>query len=212
VRAIVALCSLFVLIASAARAQDHQNWNEVDLDASWHHVAFVVPLVARLDTRAPHVPLWATGVTADVPLPWHLTLTGGYLVADLSTTRDHIVVQLPLVAASATWHVRRLLVADRHRIERLIGFGSAPVRYRQRLLLDLPLDAAARWHTFLSDEPIFDVSASRWSQNRLQVGAGPHLRSGVSIDLFYLQRTVFGNAPSTRGLGATVRIPLGRQA
>jgi uncharacterized protein DUF2490 len=214
-RLVATWCSLFLLIASAARAQDHQLWNEVDLAGSRRGVAFVAPFVARIDTRAPHVPLIAAGLTADVPLPWHLrdprvdlTLTGGYLLVDLPA-RENATVHVPLVAASATFHVRRLIIADRNRFEKLVGFGTSPVRYRQRLLFDMPLDRERTWHLFADDEVFFDYSASRWNQNRLQIGAGPRFRSGVSIDVFYLQRNVTSGLPSTRVLGTMVRLPIG---
>src|SRR5262249_11548701 len=97
------LCSAFLLIASVARAQDHQVWDEIDVTGVWHDIAFIVPFVVRLDMRGPHLPLAATGVMADLVLLWHVTLTGGYLFADLNIASQRSVVQIPLVAASVSW-------------------------------------------------------------------------------------------------------------
>ena len=90
-----ALFCLFFLGLTSAKAQDLQSWNEVDLAASWRNVEFLVPLLARTDTRLPNPQLAATGITADLSLPWHLTLTAGYLFADLP--------QSSLASAPSRW-------------------------------------------------------------------------------------------------------------
>lgn len=81
-RSAAVLLSSFILTALAG-AQDFQLWDEVDLTASRRNVDFLVPFLARTDTRLPNPQLAATGITADFRLPWRLTLTGGYLFADL---------------------------------------------------------------------------------------------------------------------------------
>ncbi len=72
---------------------DFQSWNQVDLAASWRNVDFLVPLLARADTRLPNPQLAATGIAADFPLPSHLTLAAGYLFADLPPSS--LAVHLP---------------------------------------------------------------------------------------------------------------------
>jgi hypothetical protein len=81
-RSRLALLSI-ALLASVATAQSFQSWNELDLTASWHKVDFLVPSLARIDGRLPNPQLVATGLEADFALPWSLTVTGGYLFADL---------------------------------------------------------------------------------------------------------------------------------
>jgi hypothetical protein len=71
------------------------------LAASWRNADFPIPLVARTDTRRPNPQLAASGITADVPLPWQLTLTGGYLFADLVQLSD--TVHLPFIALSKSF-------------------------------------------------------------------------------------------------------------
>ena len=181
-------------------------WNEVDLTASWRNVAFLVPLLARTDTRLPNPQLAATGITADISLPWHLTLTGGYLFADLLQRPQ--LVHVPLVAVSKTFHAKRLTLAGRNRFEKLIGFGTSLIRYRNRFLVDLPFGGHDRWHLFASDEIFFDLTASRWNQNRFQTGGGARLNRRVSLDVYYLQRTPSGAASTTRVLGTTLRVAL----
>jgi len=82
VRAFAVSC-LVVAPHGRAAAQTLQSWNEVDVTASWHRVDLLVPFLARTDTNLPNPQLAASGFTADFPLPWRLTLTGGYLFADL---------------------------------------------------------------------------------------------------------------------------------
>jgi hypothetical protein len=136
----------FTVGASISGAQDFQSWNEVDLTASYKGVDFLVPLLARVDSSLPNPQLAATGITADFQLPWHLTFTGGYLFA-VSPQRS-LDVHLPLIAVTPTFRLRRLVVADRNRFEKLIGFVDSPVRYRNRLLVDLPFGARESWHAF----------------------------------------------------------------
>jgi hypothetical protein len=137
----------------------------------------------------------------------YFRLTGGYLFADLPQ-RAHLHVHIPLIAVSTTVRVRRLVIADRNRLEKLNGFGASPVRYRNRVFVDLPLGGGGRWHMFGDDEAFFDTFVSRWSQNRLQVGGGTRVAPDVSLDLFYLRRTLTGGAPGTHVLGTTVRVML----
>ena len=192
--------------ATVSSAQDFQSWNEVDLAASWKGVDFLVPLLARNDSTLPNPQLAATGVTADIRLPWHLTFTGGYLFAVLP--QRSLDVHLPLVAVTPAFRFRRFMLADRNRFEKLIGFGTSPVRYRNRVLVDLSFGAKERWHSFADDEVIFNLSAGNWKQNRLQVGGGRKLTSRLLLDVFYLRRNLSGGAATQNVLGTTVRINL----
>src|SRR6266446_4949237 len=146
----LAVLFCLLLFTTPGRAQDFQRWNEVDLTASWRKVDFLVPLLARTDSRLPNPQLAATGITADFPLPWRLTLTAGYLFADLP--QRSIDVHLPLLAVTKTFHVGRFTLADRNRFEKLIGFPTAPTRYRNRLLLDRSFGLHDQWHFFADNE------------------------------------------------------------
>jgi len=195
------------LLATTAHAQDFQWWTEVDLAREWRSVALLVPSVVRLDSRLPNPQLAATGVEIDVQLSRYITAGGGYLFADLPQgAQSH--VHLPLIAVSTTLHVGRLTIADRNRVEKLIGYGVSPVRYRNRFTVELPIGPTARWHVFGDDEAFFDTSVSGWTQNRLRVGGGARVVSGLSVEVFYLQRRVAGGVPSTNVFGTTAKIAL----
>ena len=196
---------LFVL-TTLAKAQDFQLWDEVDLAASWRNVDFLVPLLARTDTRLPNPQLAATGITADFRLPWGFTLTGGYLFADLPQLSDK--VHLPLIALSKSLRAGRFTVSDRNRFEKLIGYPNSPVRYRNRLMVDRPFGVHDGWHLFVDDEVFFNLSSSSWNQNRFRGGGGARLNRRLFIDGYYLQRNPSGGAPTTRVLGTTLRVTL----
>lgn len=204
-RSAMLFCWLFLPVL--AGAQDFQQWNEVDFTASWRNADFLVPVLARTDTHLPNPQLAATGITVDMPLRWHLTLTGGYLFADLPQLPDD--VHLPLIAVSTTFHARRFTLADRNRFEKLIGYGDSPVRYRNRIFLDWPSGARGRWHLFTDDEVFFNLTAGSWNQNRFQAGGGARLNRRLFFDVYYLQRAPSGGAAKTTVLGTTltVRIP-----
>jgi hypothetical protein len=138
-------------------------------------------------------------------LPWHLTLTGGYLFADLP--QRSVLVHLPLVALTKSFPAGKWMITDRNRFEKLVGFSNSPVRYRSRLLVDRAFGPRERWHIFASDEAIFDLTDGSWSQNRFQAGVGPRLTAKLSFDVYYLRRNA-PVAPLTRVLGTMLRIAL----
>jgi len=193
-------------LATNGSAQDFQQWSEVDLTASWGKVDFLVPLLARTDTGLPNPQLAATGITADVPLLWSLTLTTGYLYADLPQRSDQ--VHIPLVALTKSFRFGPVKIADRNRFEKLFGYPGKPSRYRNRIMADLPLGANDRWHIFAGDEIFFNLSAGNWNQNRFQAGGGAKLNRRLSLDIYYLQRNATGGAHSTHVLGTTLKVAL----
>jgi uncharacterized protein DUF2490 len=166
----------------------------------------VISLLARVDSRLPNPQLAATVITADLALPRHLTLTGGYLFADLRQRSQ--VVHVPLVAVTKSLHIGRLAIAGRNRFEELVRFGTSPVRYRNRLLFDPPIVAHNRWHVFADEQMFFDLSSARWDQNRFQAGGGARLTRRLWFDIYYLQRNLRAGAFETNMLGTTLRVAL----
>jgi hypothetical protein len=205
VRTIAVLLSL-VSAGTFAGAQDFQSWSELDFTASWKKVDLLIPLLARVDSSLPNPQLAATGVTADIPLHGHLTLTGGYLFAVVP--QQSLDVHLPLIALSPTFRLHRFMLADRNRFEKLIGFGNSPVRYRNRFLLDAPFGTKERSHAFVDDEIIFNLTAGNWNQNRFQIGSGLQLTQRISLDVYYLRRNLSGHVSTQNVLGTALRINL----
>jgi hypothetical protein len=208
-RLILATLFLCLLVVPAGRGQNFQQWNEVDLAARWRKMEFTTPWVARTEAGKPNSVLAATGITVDFALPRGFTLTGGYLFADLP--QNSLAVHLPLMALSASFHAGKLTVADRNRLEKLIGYPGAPVRYRNRILLDLPLGQKAQRHIFADNEVIFDLSAGNWSQNRFRAGAGARLNRALFLDVYYLEREANRAARGTNVLGTDLRVTLTRK-
>ncbi len=193
---------LFTFLATTACAQDLQSWNEVDLTASIHHIDFLVPLLARSDPALPNPQLAATGVTADIQLPAHLTISPGYLVVDVPKTPYR--VHVPLLAVSESAHLGPFTIADRNRFEKLFNYPTQPVRYRNRFFIDYPIGKA---HLFLDDELFVNLTALHFNQNRLQAGAGAHLTHRLNLDLYYLQKNP-PTGPATHVIGSTLRVTL----
>ncbi len=204
----IALLCLFFL-SNLARAQDFQSWNEVDVTASWRKIQLLAPFVARVDPSLPNPQLAATGLTADFPLPWGLTLTGGYLFVELPQTSTD--VHVPLAAVTKFVRFGRYTVADRNRFEKLFGYANSPVRYRNRLLLDRPFGSGDPWHLFVEDEAIFNLTAGSWNQNRFQAGGGARLNRRLFLDVYYMLRNASGSSTSTHVLGTNLRVTLTRR-
>lgn len=201
----VAIVLFVAMQARIAIAQDFQNWNEVDLTGSWKKVDFLAPLVARTDPSKPNPQFAATGVVALIPLARHIQLVGGYLFADLPQSSR--VAHVPVVAVAASVRARQLTVVEQNRLEKLIDYGSEPVRYRNLLLADVSF-GHGQWHSFLSNEIFFNLSNSSWNQNRFQAGAGRRLSPRLKLDLYYFQRNASGGAAPAHVLGTilTVRV------
>lgn len=187
-------------------AQTVQSWNEVDLAANFKRASFTFPMVVRLDTKLANPQLAATGLLVDVPVARHFTITPGYLFADLPQSSSQ--VHVPLLAVTVGWNVGRFSFADRNSVEKLYGYGTEPVRYRNRWLVDRAFGLSRRWHAFATDEVFWNLSNATWNQNRLQVGGGVRLSRVASLDMYYLQRNASGGAAATRVLGTTLRLLL----
>jgi hypothetical protein len=197
---------LFLFFLSAlAKAQDFQQWNEVDFTAEWRKVDLLVPALARTDTRLPNPQLAATGIMADYPVLSHLTVTGGYLFVELPQISD--TVHVPLIAVSTPFRRGRFQLEDRDRFEKLIDYPGSPVRYRNRVSIDRPLGARGQWHLFASNEVFFNLSAGEWNQNRLQGGAGARFNRRLSLDVYYLQKAPkVGNMTDVVGTNLKIRL------
>jgi len=202
----IALVLSLAMQARTAVGQDFQNWNEVDLTASWKKVDFLAPLVARTDPSKHNPQFAATGVVALLPLARHFQFVGGYLFADLPHSSQ--VAHVPVVAVAASLTAKHLKVVEQNRFEKLFDYGSEPVRYRNLLLADVSI-GHGQWHSFVSDEIFFNLSNSTWNQNRFQAGAGRRLSPRLRLDLYYLQRNASGGAAPAHVLGTilTVRMP-----
>jgi hypothetical protein len=196
-----------MIFAGLARAQDFQNWNEVDLTASWKKIDLLVPAVVRTDANLPNPQFAATGIVASVSALSHIQLVGGYLFADLPQSSH--VAHVPVIAIAAIAHKGRLKVLDQNRFEKLFNYGSEPVRYRNLLLGDVRFDQS-QWHAFVDDEIFFNLSNSTWNQNRLQAGAGRRLNRRLSFDLYYLHRNASSGALPVDALGTILTVKLAR--
>jgi hypothetical protein len=201
---LVTVLFCWFLLASLSKAQDFQQWNEVDLTAEWRKVDLIMPMLARTDSHLPNPQLAATGVIANYPLRKHLILTGAYLYADLPQLSDH--VHLPVIALTPAFRVNRFSLADMNRFEKLIGYTGSPVRYRNKVFLDRPFGAGEQWHFFVTNEIFFNLSAGNWNQNRFQAGAGKRLSSRLFLDMYYLERVSNGAAESTNVLGTVLTV------
>jgi hypothetical protein len=201
----IGIVLLVAMQADLAGAQDFQNWNEVDLTASWKKVDFLAPLLARTDANKPNPQFAATGVVALVPLWRHVQLLGGYLFADLPQRSQ--VAHVPLVAVAASFQSRHFTAVEQNRFEKLFDYGSEPVRYRNLLLADVPF-RRGQWHSFVSNEIFFNLSNSSWNQNRFQAGAGRRLSPRLRLDLYYLQRNAGGGAVPAHVLGTLLSVRL----
>jgi hypothetical protein len=114
-------------------------WNEVDLSASlMSRINITIPLVIRDSFNLANPQLYGAGAIVDVALTKYLSISGGYLFVGLPHIGPGYNVNVPLAALTLHHRIGRFRVGDRNRWEQLRGLPGSPVRYRNKLLLDLP--------------------------------------------------------------------------
>jgi hypothetical protein len=180
---------IFSSLATAARAADSQIWSEVDLLASpTSGLRFTFPLVMRNSFDLPNPQLGGAGCIADVSVTKDLTLTAGYLFVGLPNTGKGYESNIPLAAITIRHKLGHFEASDRNRAEKLFGLSNSPIRYRNKLSVDLPL-ASGRWTPFVTNEIFYDFSQAAWTQDRLQIGVGLRLNTRLRLNSFFLLRS-----------------------
>jgi Protein of unknown function (DUF2490) len=204
--ALMAVCGF---ACAQAASTDGEMWNEIDVSAPLSgRATLTVPLVLRASFQLPNPQLAGLGPIVDVAVQKHLTLTAGYLFVVLPNSGRGYDVDVPLVAVTFREEIGHLRLQDRNRVEGLFGIPKSPIRYRNKLVVDLP-SFSEEWLPFVSDEVFYDCSQSLWSQNRFQAGLGRQINEQVRLDMFYLERDAHKSLPSaTHAVGISLELRL----
>jgi hypothetical protein len=209
-------CLLALTIAFQCTPAPAKKVTESDMEA-WSEVDFYIPITGRYSLLFPatvrisntlqNPVLGGLGPSLNIVLNKDILLTAGYLYADLPHTAGGLKVHVPLAAITLSLKLDRWQFSDRNRGERLIGVPGDPFRYRNRL--GVQFKASKTWNAFASDELFYDSGASRWNQNRFIAGVSAALNQAATIDLYYVQRSLYGALPGqTYGLGVTLGVHL----
>ena len=199
------------LCAQSHPSPDIEGWNELDLSAALRHrVTVTVPVVLRNSASLSDPELFGVGPIFDFSVLRHVTVTGGYLFVKLPNIGSGYTVHVPLAAVTFNQKFGRLQASDRNRAEGLIGIPKNPIRYRNKLTLDLPL-RSGRWEPFVTDEAVYDFSKSFWSQNRFQAGIGREIGPRLRLDVYYMERNLhLSNPTANHVLATTLQIKFDR--
>jgi hypothetical protein len=208
-RVCLLLAAMLGIISAHAATTDVESWNEVDVSAPLSaRATLTVPFVIRDSFQLPNPQLAGLGPIVDLSVEKHLTVTAGYLFVALPQTGPGYYVHVPLAAVTLREDFGHFRLQDRNRAEGLIGIPNSPIRYRNKLVVDLP-SPSERWLPFLSDEAFYDFSQSLWSQNRFQAGLGRQINEQLRLDVFYLERDAHKSHPSaTHAIGVTLEVRL----
>ncbi len=207
-----AFVSMALPLAAQMANSDVEMWNEVDVSGPLtSRATLTVPLVIRNSFSLPNPQLAGLGPVVDVGLTQNITVTGGYLFVALPRIGPGFYVHVPLAAVTVRTRFHGVELADRSRAEGLVGIPNDPIRYRNRLVIQLP-SHSEQWLAFLTDEVFYDFSQNLWSQNRFQAGIGRQISKQVRADVFYLNRNVHHTSPTTtHAIGVTLEVHLTRQ-
>jgi hypothetical protein len=144
-------------------------------------------LVIRNSFGLANPQLGGVGCIVDISVTKDLTLTAGYLFVGLPNTGKGYESSIPLAAITVRHKLGRFDVSDRNRAEELFGLPNSPIRYRNKVSVDVPF-ASGRWTPFVTNEIFYDFSKSAWTQDRLQLGVGLRINPQVKLNTFFLLR------------------------
>jgi hypothetical protein len=184
--------------ARAVPAYDTQWWQEIDLAGSMGEpCSYLVSAFSRFSDNDPNPAL--TGGAAFVTYSQGgFGYTLGYLHAQvkLPSSGKLLDANLPIAAVTGTLHFDRVTVADRLRIEDLIGVPGDPWRYRNLVFIGVqPRDRTVVKSWGVSDEVFIDMTSGRLSRNRLLAGPVFSLPHHIDLAFDYLNERDVGGLP-----------------
>jgi hypothetical protein len=212
----IGLLLLAIFAASPAVAADlaanPQFWGELDVSADlapdWRLTALSV---AREGDALPDPTLWGGGAILDRRFG-DLTVSLGDLAVAVRgpVSGASLDVDVPLAAVSYARRIGGFEVADRNRIEDLIGVPGDPWRYRNRLSVERPVSGLGPLSSiFASEEVFYDLQAHDWSRSRAQIGVAIAAAPHTELRLFYLRQDDRSGLPrAVNALGVTLAFDL----
>lgn len=129
---------------------------------------------------------------AGITLKWnkYLSFTPEYNFYSRDTTslREATESRVSL-AATVSVPVGRWAIQDRNLFERRFLTNLTTFRYRNRLMLERPVQIKRHsLKAFIWDEVFYDSQFHTWVRNRLALGAGKKVNRHLSVDLYYLRQ------------------------
>lgn len=177
---------------AAPPVRNEQLWGEFDVIAPVSRATTVtLQALVRAGEAVPDPALWGVAAIVETKLAPHISLSGGYQfvqvrAAATGLTRD---IGVPLVAATYAAKAGTLDYSIRTRFEQVRGTPGDPWRWRNRVLLALPLAGIAPVkRAFVSDEVFYDLTNGRFSRNRLFTGVTVQIRPKLSADVGYVRQ------------------------
>ncbi len=192
--------------SSRVLSSDFEAWSEVDIYLPLSgRLNLLCPATIRVSDTLRNPVLVGFGPSLNIAVTKRVLITAGYLYVDVPHIGSGFKVNVPLAAITLSRTFSRWEFSDRNRGERLYGLPSNPFRYRNRVGGQFRFDE--KWRLFASDEIFYDFGASSWNQNRLIAGIATTVNPYVTVDLFYLRRTVQSAPPGTTdGVGITLEL------
>ena len=206
-----ALIGILASELSAATPPDPnaQLWTE--LDAVWHPGAttsITGAVYERTGEGFREPQLIAASVAVDVGIgSWRLS-AGDLEVQVRSVSGASLEVNLPFASATLSWRAGPFVFSDRSRVEQLEGIRGSPLRLRNRLGGEIPVDGMGTLTGIeLSDELFYDDARHQLTRNRAQVATVWTLGPRTTLLVYLLDQHNIGSSPHTlRVLGMTWRL------
>lgn len=103
---------------------------------------------------------------------------------------------------------RAFTISDRHLVERRIRQPVNTTRYRNRLMVEHPLELGRRnLRLFVADEVYYDWGAHGWVRNQFAMGASKAMSRHVTGELYYMRQMDGRSRPGDLHiLGTVLRI------
>ena len=184
--------------AREVRQDDSQWWQEFDLAGTMgDRWSYLVSGFSRFSDNNPNPALTGEGAFVTYT-QGAVGSTLGYLHAQLklSSSGNKIDADIPIAAVTGTLHLNQVTIADRVRVEDLIGVPGNPWRYRDLLFLGVQPPGPTFIKSWgISDEVFIDMTSGRLSRNRLLAGPVIALSRHADLSLDYLNERDIGRLP-----------------
>lgn len=194
------LSVLVLVCAGAGFAQSPQAAPQDDTQV-WPEVQLTVPLNQSVDLFL-STQLRATRRVTDFTdarpaigfafkVSKYLTLTPFYLyiATPLAPDRRAYENRLNFAATVRAPPLKRFLITDRNLFERRWRDPVNSTRYRNRLLVEHPVNIADKeFSVFVFDEVFYDWSAGAWTRNRIGGGISRGFNKRLTSDVYYMKQ------------------------
>ena len=213
--ALILVCATAIFAQSQplASQEDTQFWPEVQITVPVNsRVELFLSTQLRIGHRITDFVNERAGGGFTFKVNQYLTLSPFYLYIATQPTPHQRAYEnrLSFAAIVRAPLLKRFLITDRNLFERRWRDPVNFTQYRNRLLVEHPINIADKqFRVFVSDEVFYDWSAGAWTRNRIAGGISRAFNKHLTGDVYYMrQNDGRGRPGDIHILGTVLRVRL----